>query len=319
MSQSDLHQLLQRQLRKHAPFAADAIPPEWQSFCEAVSVAYEQYESDHRLIERTLELSSAELNATNQKIEQQKIELQRSNTELEHFAYIASHDLQEPLRTVQSYLQLLRRRYQPVLDQDAEEFIDFAIDGATRMRELIEDLLTYARVASRARPLQPERLDDVLDEVLLSLKVRLEEQGAVVERGCLPTVMADRRQLAQLLQNLLSNAMKFQATGTKPLVHITAELHDGGWLVRVKDNGIGLEQEYQDKIFVIFQRLHARDEYEGTGVGLAVCKKIVERHGGSIWVESQPNQGATFLFTLPDAHASPSLTPHAAEEVSCHD
>ena len=187
------------------------------------------------------------------------------------------------------------------------------------MRELIEDLLTYARVASRARPLQPERLDDILDEVLFSLKVRLEEQGAVVERGCLPTVMADRRQLAQLMQNLISNAMKFQAKGAKPVVHISSELQDGGWLVRVKDNGIGIEQDYQEKIFVIFQRLHARDEYEGTGVGLAVCKKIVERHGGSIWVESQPNQGATFLFTLPDVQTSSSQIPLAVNELSCHD
>ena len=314
-----MHQLLKRQLKKHAPFSCEEVPPEWQAFCDAVSEAYYQYESDHRLVERTLELSSAELNATNKLIEQQKIELQRSNTELEHFAYIASHDLQEPLRTVQSYLQLLRRRYQPVLDLDAEEFIDFAIDGATRMRNLIEDLLTYARVASRARALQPAKLDDILDEVLHSLQVRLNEQHVVIERGPLPTVMADRRQLAQLIQNLISNSMKFQAKGSKPIVQISAEQQNEHWLVRIRDNGIGLEPEYQEKIFVIFQRLHSREDYEGTGVGLAVCKKIVERHGGSIWVESRPSEGATFLFTLPNPPASSAAEQPIEAAENSHD
>ena len=314
-----MHQLLKRQLKKHAPFSCEEVPPEWQAFCDAVSEAYYQYESDHRLVERTLELSSAELNATNKLIEQQKIELQRSNTELEHFAYIASHDLQEPLRTVQSYLQLLRRRYQPVLDLDAEEFIDFAIDGATRMRNLIEDLLTYARVASRARALQPAKLDDILDEVLHSLQVRLNEQHVVIERGPLPTVMVDRRQLAQLIQNLISNSMKFQAKGSKPIVQISAEQQNEHWLVRIRDNGIGLEPEYQEKIFVIFQRLHSREDYEGTGVGLAVCKKIVERHGGSIWVESRPSEGATFLFTLPNPPASSAAEQPIEAAENSHD
>ena len=314
-----MHQLLRRQLKKHAPFSPDAVPLEWLSFCEAVSEAYDQYESDHRLIERTLDLSSAELNATNRMIEQQKLELERSNTELEHFAYIASHDLQEPLRTVQSYLQLLRRRYQAVLDQDAEEFIDFAIDGATRMRDLIDDLLTYARVASRARPLLPTQVDDVLDEVVQSLRVRLDERQAVVDRDALPTVMADRRQLAQLIQNLISNALKFQPPDRAPHVRISAELQDGRWLMRVQDNGIGLDLAYQDKIFVIFQRLHSREDYEGTGVGLAVCKKIIERHGGSIWVESQPGAGATFLFTLTDAADALSPVSPSNQEVPSHD
>lgn len=296
-----MHPLLQRQLQKHTTYSADATPPELMAFLDAVGQAYAQYESDYRLIEHTLELSSAELNERTRTIEQQKIELERSNTELEHFAYIASHDLQEPLRTIQSYLQLLQRRYQALLDDDAEEFIAFAIDGASRMRMLIEDLLTYARVASRARPLEEVSLDDVLDEVMHSLKIRLEEKAAVIERGPLPVVRADRRQLAQLIQNLLSNALKFQTPGRTPLIQIGASRGEGRWVVRISDNGIGLSTEYQDKIFVIFQRLHSREDYEGTGVGLAVCKKIIERHGGTIWVESQPGQGATFLFTLSDA------------------
>ncbi|MFM7313943.1 MAG: sensor histidine kinase [Cyanobium sp.] len=314
-----MHQLLRRQLKKHACFAPDEVPPEWQSFCDAVSEAYWQYEADLRMVERSLELSSAELNATNRIIEQKKLELERSNTELEHFAYIASHDLQEPLRTVQSYLQLLRRRYQPVLDQDADEFIAFAIDGATRMRDLIEDLLTYARVASRARPLKPAHLDAVLDEVLHSLQVRLKDQEARIERGPLPTVLADRGQLAQLIQNLIANALKFQEQGNTPVIGISAERLDDRWVVRVKDNGIGLAPEYREKIFVIFQRLHSREDFEGTGVGLAVCKKIIERHGGTIWVESEPAQGATFLFTLQDANGAAPAPGPADPEANHHD
>ena len=311
-----MHPLLRRQLQKHTPYSADAPPAELSAFLDAVGQAYAQHESDYRLIEHTLELSSSELNARTRTIEQQKLELQRSNTELEHFAYIASHDLQEPLRTIQSYLQLLQRRYQPLLDRDAEEFIAFAIDGASRMRMLIEDLLTYARVASRARPLEPVPLDDVLNEVMHSLKIRLEEQAAVIERDPLPVVLADRRQLAQLIQNLLANALKFQAPGRTPVIQIGATREGERWVVRVRDNGIGLSTTYADKIFVIFQRLHSREDYEGTGVGLAVCKKIIERHGGTIWVESEPGQGATFLFSLSDpatgdAGAAPADTAAA--------
>jgi light-regulated signal transduction histidine kinase (bacteriophytochrome) len=311
-----MHSLLRRQLQKHTPFSPDAPPAELTLFLEAVSQAYEQHETDYRMIERTLELSSAELNARTKTIEEQKLELQRSNTELEHFAYIASHDLQEPLRTIQSYLQLLQRRYQPLLDQDAEEFIAFAIDGASRMRMLIEDLLTYARVASRARPFEAVHLDEVLNEVMQSLKVRLEEKSAVVERGPLPVVMADRRQLAQLIQNLFSNALKFQQPDKTPIIQIGASPDNENWIVSVRDNGIGLSTEYQDKIFVIFQRLHSREDYEGTGVGLAVCKKIIDRHGGSIWVESKPSEGATFRFTLMDAATSKGTS---AEMEQCHD
>lgn len=294
-----MHQLLRRQIKRRAPFGADEVPEEWRAFMDAVSEAYEQYETDHAMVERSLELSSAELLEKNRQIEVQKGELERSNQELEHFAYIASHDLQEPLRTVQSYLQLIKRRYSDKLDQDADDFINYAVDGATRMRSLIEDLLTYARVSSRARPLEPVKVDVVIDDVLQGLEVRLQEKQAVVERGPLPTVSADRRQLGQLLQNLITNAVKFMKKDTRPVVKIDAERVGDEWFLRVQDNGIGMSQEYTEKIFVIFQRLHSREEYEGTGVGLAVCKKIVELHKGRIWVESELDKGSTFFIALP--------------------
>ena len=304
-----MHQLLLRQLKRHAPLGPGDAPPEWRAFLDAVSEAYAAFEADQRMVERSLELSSAELNEKNTQIERQREELSRSNTELEHFAYIASHDLQEPLRTVQSYLQLIRRRYAPKLDQDANEFIDFAVEGATRMRTLIEDLLTYARVSSKARPLEPVALGAALDDVVRALEVRIREKEATITSSALPEVMADQRQLAQLLQNLIANAVKFQKPGEKPVITVSAERRDGDWLVRVKDNGIGMAPEYKEKIFVIFQRLHGRDEYEGTGLGLAVCKKIVERHGGNIWVESEVGKGATFLFTLKAAHDESGKAP----------
>jgi light-regulated signal transduction histidine kinase (bacteriophytochrome) len=294
-----MHPLLRRQIKRHAPFDPDAVPEEWRAFMQAVSEAYDSYDSDHAMIERSLELSSAELLAKNRKIETQKAELIRSNSELENFAYIASHDLREPLRTVQSYMQLLRRRYQSSLDATALEFIDYAVSGATRMRTLIDDLLTYARVASRRRPLVRIPLSEIVTEVLRSLEVRLTEKDAEIEVGELPEVVADPRQLEQLFQNLVANAVKFHKAGQRPKVIIKAERKDDEWMIRVSDDGIGIDPAYKEKIFVLFQRLHSRDEYEGTGLGLAVSAKIVERHGGKMWVESELGQGATFLFTLP--------------------
>ncbi|MBW2732006.1 MAG: PAS domain-containing protein [Deltaproteobacteria bacterium] len=221
----------------------------------------------------------------------------KANEELEQFAYIASHDLQEPLRTVQSYLQLLERRYKDKLDQNASEFIQFAVDGATRMRQLINDLLSYARVTSRQQPFVAVDVKGVFDEVLSSLAVAIEESGATITRGDLPVLMADRSQLVQLFQNLISNAIKFR--GSSPLeVSANAERVNGHWRFAIRDNGLGLDPSYAERIFVIFQRLFGREEYPGTGIGLAICKKIVEHHSGRIWVESQAGQGATFYFTL---------------------
>lgn len=227
-------------------------------------------------------------------------ELARSNKELEQFAYVASHDLQEPLRMVSSYLSLLERRYKGKLDQDADDFIHFAVDGAMRMQQLIKDLLTYSRVGTRGKPFEPTDSYQALAAALDNLQIAVQEAGATITHDPLPTVMADGSQLTQLFQNLVGNAIKFHGA-EKPVIHIGASEAEGEWVFTVRDNGIGIAAENFERIFVIFQRLHSREEYPGTGIGLSVCKRIVERHGGRIWVESEPGKGATFCFTLPAA------------------
>ncbi len=226
-------------------------------------------------------------------------ELNRSNEELGQFAYIASHDLQEPLRMVASYTQLLSRRYKGKLDADADEFIAFAVDGASRMQRLIQDLLAYSRVGTKGRDLLDTSSEDALERALTNLRGSIEESGALVTHGPLPPVMADETQLIQLFQNLVSNAIKYQRPGGVPLVHVSvAASGENKWMFAVKDNGLGIDSLYFEKIFGMFQRLHKREEFAGTGIGLAICKKIVERHGGSISVESQPGHGSTFFFAL---------------------
>jgi PAS domain S-box-containing protein len=229
----------------------------------------------------------------------QKIaELNRSNEELGQFAYIASHDLQEPLRMVASYTQLLGRRYKGKLDSDADDFIAFAVDGASRMQRLIQDLLVYSRVGSRGGPLQAISSENAFDQAIHNLQGSIEESGALVTHDPLPAVMGDEMQLTQLFQNLVGNAIKYQDTGV-PSVHVGAARGEGDkWDFSVRDNGLGIDPQYFDKIFGMFQRLHKRDEFTGTGIGLAICKKIVERHGGSISVESQPGHGSIFHFAL---------------------
>ncbi len=225
-------------------------------------------------------------------------ELMRSNSELEQFAYVASHDLQEPLRMVASYLQLVERRYADRLDDTGREFIAFAVDGATRMKRLINDLLAFSRVGTRARPMEKINLQDVMAQVQANLQPLLEDHGGIILLDELPTVLADENQMVQLFQNLVGNAIKFHGEEL-PRIQIGAATVDGFWKMHVQDNGIGIEPKFKERIFAIFERLHTTQEYAGTGIGLAICKRIVERHGGRIWVESQLGEGATFYFNLP--------------------
>ncbi len=226
-------------------------------------------------------------------------ELARSNAELEQFAYVSSHDLQEPLRMIGSYLQLLQRRYQGQLDDKADKYINFAVDGASRMQNLINDLLEFSRVTTRAKEFEPTDCELILDHVLSNLEVSIKENKAVVSHNHLPAVMADSTQLAQVFQNLISNAIKFRSEET-PKIYISAEKEDDKWIFSVADNGIGIDPKHSEKIFEVFKRLHKRREYPGTGIGLSICKKIIERHGGHIWVESEPDKGSIFYFTIPE-------------------
>jgi light-regulated signal transduction histidine kinase (bacteriophytochrome) len=226
-------------------------------------------------------------------------DLKRSNEELEQFAYVVSHDLQEPARMVESYLQLLHRRYHGALDEKADSFIDYAVDGARRMQEMIQALLNLSRVKTRGRAFTPCNTEIILEHTLKALSRTIAETGATITHDPLPTVRADRGQLAQVFQNLIANALKFRREGAAPRVHISAERRDDVWLFSVADNGIGIDPKHAERIFHIFQRLHTRESYPGTGIGLALCQKIVERHGGRIWVSSAPGEGATFFFTLP--------------------
>ncbi|MGK2856301.1 MAG: PAS domain-containing sensor histidine kinase [Thermoanaerobaculia bacterium] len=239
-------------------------------------------------------------------------ELYRSNEELQQFAYIASHDLQEPLRMVASYTQLLSRRYKGKLDSDADDFIAFAADGASRMQRLIRDLLTYSRVGTKGTELTETSSDEALELALVNLRGAIEEGGALVTHDPLPPVLADETQLIQLFQNLVGNAIKYQGDGV-PKIHVSVSRNGGDrWHFSVADNGLGIDPQYFERIFGMFQRLHKREDYAGTGIGLAICKKIVERHGGRISIESQPGQGSTFHFTLaaiPPALQEPSKEP----------
>jgi signal transduction histidine kinase len=242
-------------------------------------------ELERRVIERTAEL------------DRRAAELARSNGELEQFAYVASHDLQEPLRMVASFTQLLERRYKDKLDADAKEFINYAVDGARRMQTLITDLLSFSRVGTQGKPMVATSCETVLKQVLGTLKLAIQESGAEITHEEMPEVMGDPQQLGQLFQNLIVNALKFRGEHA-PRVDIRAVRGDGRWKISVRDHGIGISPEHAERIFVIFQRLHTRTEYPGTGIGLAVCKKIVERHGGAIWVTPAPGGGSMFNFTL---------------------
>jgi PAS domain S-box-containing protein len=251
--------------------------------------------TEHRRLERLAREQVAELERSNA----EKAELERSNAELEQFSYVASHDLQEPLRAVAGCVQLLQKRYRGRLDESADELIAHALEGTRRMETLIRDLLAFSRVGTQARP--PERVDcrELLGRVLEDLTVSISESGAVITIDPLPTVMADPLQLAQLFQNLVGNAIKFRAGDRPPAIRVSAMRGAGGWTFSVADNGIGIEERQFERIFRVFQRLHTRKHYQGTGIGLAICKKIVEQHGGRLWVESRIGEGSAFHFSLP--------------------
>jgi PAS domain S-box-containing protein len=232
--------------------------------------------------------------------------LERSNGELQHFAYVVSHDLQEPLRTMTSYVQLLARRYRGKLDQGADEFIGFAVDAASRMQGLINDLLEYSRVQTRGKAPVPTDTEALFAIVLANLHAAIDESGAVVTHDPLPSVVADESQLTRVFQNLVGNALKYHPKDRKPVVHVSARRGTAEWIFSVRDNGIGIDPKNFGRLFIMFSRLHTREEFPGTGAGLAICKRIVTRHGGRIWVESEPGEGSTFAFSLP--YSAPAET-----------
>ncbi|NRF67729.1 response regulator [Aquincola sp. S2] len=250
----------------------------------------------------TLDALRQQLQSSNAELQQLTAALRRSNAELEQLAYVASHDMQEPLRMVASYLQLVAQRYGDRLDADGHEFIGYAVDGAKRMQAMINDLLTLSRVSTKARPFAPTDCAKCVSTARIQLQVAIAESGATITTDTLPIVQGDPTQLLQLFQNLIANAIKFRGE-LAPQVHVGAQATEEGWHFSVSDNGIGIAPEHFERIFVLFQRLHGRNQYPGTGIGLALCKRIVERHGGHIWVESAPGRGSTFRFTLPRAAA----------------
>ncbi|MFX1273712.1 MAG: ATP-binding protein [Promethearchaeota archaeon] len=241
---------------------------------------------------------SENISKAEQKTKKLMKELKRSNAELQEFAYIASHDLQEPLRAIISFSQLLEENFGDELNSEAKEYLDFILDGGIRLRKLVIDLLNYSRITTHQRPLEMTNFEKVLQEVKLNLQEAIKESGAIITNDPMPELRVDRSQIVQLFQNLIGNAIKF-VSETKPRIHVGVNQNNSEWIFSIQDNGIGIEEEYFEKLFKIFQRLHTRMEYPGSGVGLAICKKIVERYGGKIWVESEIGKGSIFYFTIP--------------------
>lgn len=265
-----------------------------------VEISLSPMETEDGVLVTTVIRDVTERKQYEEALRQQARELARSNAELEQFAYVASHDLQEPLRMVGSFAQLLARRYHDRLDDQGRVFIDYLVDGATRMQELINDLLDYSRVGSRDAEPAPVDLNEVIPRVIRSLGTSIEESRARVTCDILPTVAGIDSEMEQLFQNLIGNGIKFNKTPS-PQIHISAEQSDEGYTLCVADNGIGIDRQFAERIFVIFQRLHSKTQYKGTGMGLAICKKIVDHHGGRIWVDANSGAGSRFYFTLPAA------------------
>jgi signal transduction histidine kinase len=275
---------------------------------EKLRLSEERYAETRRLneeLEQRVQERTGALEAANQQLQREiclhqrtAAELMRSNQELEEFAYVASHDLKEPLRKIRIYLQLLEERYRGRLDDKADQFINHAVDSAGRMQTLVQDVLTYARVGRQGEPAGSVDSGVFFEQALAHVQAAIQESGATITHGPLPLVHAEGTQLVQLFVNLLGNALKFR-TEQVPVIHVEATERDGAWLFAVRDNGIGIDPQYAERVFIPFERLHSQSEYPGTGIGLAICKKIVQGHGGRIWVESQLGEGATFYFTLP--------------------
>jgi len=307
-----LNKLLHRQIRKVLE-DFDALPEKYKELFNAISESYDFYEKDRRMMERSIELSSDEMiglykqlkNETDETIQKSEanleiknIELERKNKELEQFAYVASHDLQEPLRTTSSFAELLQRQYQGKLDEKADKYLAFITQSSDRMKVLIKDLLDYSRIGHK-NEFSLVDCNLILQEVLADLNTAIKESKAEIEVDCLPVIRGYPTEIKQLFQNLVMNAIKFCKADVIPQIKITVLEKHGFWEFICKDNGIGIEEQHKERIFIIFQRLHTRTEYQGSGIGLSHCKKIVELHGGKIWVESVPGEGSTFNFTMP--------------------
>lgn len=261
-----------------------------------VAIALAREDATRRYASALREMSEM-LAHSNEELKYLAEELKRSNTELEQFAYIASHDLQEPLRGVAGCLQILEKKHGEKLDEKAKQLIEHAVDGATRMRSLVDDLLLLSRVSSGGQTFKPVDLSEILEAALKNLKQSIQESQAKITNDPLPVLNADQSQLVQLFQNLIGNALKYRSD-KPPEIHVGGTLSDGCWTLSVRDNGIGFDQQFAERIFLPFKRLHSRTEYTGTGIGLAICQKIIQRHGGEIWAESEPGKGTVFYFRL---------------------
>jgi PAS domain S-box-containing protein len=305
---TDLHQTVDRSERVmltakgvRTPIIKSVIPITIRGrsyLLESIFDITELKRAQEEVRKKTVELS--ELRKAEAEILKKTEELARSNLELQQFAYIASHDLQEPLRAISGFTELLAKRYRGKLDERADKYIGFITEGATRMQQMIQDLLTYSRVETQAHAFEKTDSNVSLDQAITNLKILIEENHAVITHDRLPQISADREQITLLFQNLIGNAIKFHKTGVIPEIHVSAQSDAGKWVFSVSDNGIGVDQKYADRLFKIFSRLHTRDEYPGTGIGLAICKRIMERHSGNIWLKSSPGAGSTFYFAIPE-------------------